>query len=374
MINNRKQGAIHMGFINELGAALQTFLRLLVTFAVAAVLFPLLLVAEFVQSKFGKWYCFALTENDVHIDVPLSNLAVKAFGQGNLVAEALFPPVPVDKRSNKYYTVTKADWLRLPNTTLRGPKQAPNRIEFSVSSDSYFAHNYALAAEASHESMVNADAALRVRQRNSMLVTSVLRRDLERRVALKCTSITNLGSGVSLTGGNKWSAGGTSDPIADVNTGHAFIRNNTGLTANVAVIDYDTMVTLRRHPLMLDLYKQVQGGQVTDAQIAEQFRVQRILIADAILENAKEGGTSSMTNMWGNICLLAHVEPAQSMEDVTTFGLGFRWTDPMLGVPFGIRLYDDPDPGKKIEIQEASYYQDEKIVAQQLSYLVNNTL
>jgi hypothetical protein len=150
-----------------------------------------------------------------------------------------------------------------------------------------------------------------------------------------------------LTGANKWSAGATSDPIADVNTGHAFMRGQTGLTANIAVIDYDTMVTLRRHPLFLDLYKQVQGGQVTDAQIAEQFRVKQILIADAILENAKEGGTSSMTNMWGNICLLAHVEPAQSMEDVTTFGLGFRWTDPELGAPFAIRTYDDADPGKR---------------------------
>jgi hypothetical protein len=46
---------------------------------------------------------------------------------GNLVGEALFPPVPVDKRSNKYYTITKADWLRLPDTTLRAEGVAPSR-------------------------------------------------------------------------------------------------------------------------------------------------------------------------------------------------------------------------------------------------------
>ena len=360
-------------FLQDLGAGINTALHMLAALIMAVVLFPLLLVQE-IAKRMGLGLTMYLTESDVHIDVPLSNLAVAAFSQGNLVADALFPPVPVDHRSDKYYTVTKADWLRLPQTTERGPKQSPRRIEWSVSSDSYFARNFALAAEATRESLANADNAMQIRRRNSLLVTSVLRRDMERRVALKCTSITNLGSGVALTGGNKWSAGATSDPIADVNTGHAFMRGNTGLTANVAIIDYDTMVTLRRHPLMLDMYKYTQGGQVTDAQIAEQFRVQRILIADAVLENAKEGGTSSMTNMWGNICLLAHVEPAQSMNDVMTFGLGFRWTDPELGVPFGISTYADPDPGKKIEIQEASYYQDEKIVAQQLSYLVNNTL
>lgn len=315
-----------------------------------------------------------LTETDVHIDTPLSNMAVMAFNGGNLIGDALFPPVPVDKQSDKYYVINKADWLRLPDTTVRGPKQSPRRIEFSVSSDSYFAANYALAVENAFETLANQDRALKIRQRSALFLSSVLRRSKEARIASTVTSISNLGSGVALTGTAKWSDYANSDPIAAVNTAHAFIRGTTGFTGNLAVIDYDTMVTLRRHPVLLDMYKYTQGGQLADAQIAEAFRVSRILIADSIKENAKEGGTSSMTNMWGNICGVFHVEPATTMEDVMTFGQTFRWTNPQLGVPFAVSVYNDADPGKKVEIIDASYYDAEKVVARDLSYLINNTL
>lgn len=358
----------------DVAIGLNTAARLLVSFIVALVLFPILLVAEAMGNFHLKHFVLRLTPSDVHIDVPLSNMAVMAFNGGNLIGEALFPSVPVDKQSNKYYVMNKSDWLRLPDSSLRAPGTAPRRVEFSVSSESYFANNYALATSNPFEVLANADQAMRIRQRSALFLSSVLRRSKEQRIASKVTSISNLGSGVALTGTSKWSDFGNSDPIAAVNTAHAFIRNATGFTGNVAVIDYDTMVTLRRHPVLLDMYKYTQGGQVTDAQIAEQFRVQRILVADAIKENAKEGGTSSMTNMWGNICGIFHVEPATTMEDVMTFGQTFRWTNPQLGVPFAVSVYDDPDRGKKVEILDASYYDDEKVVARDLSYLIKDTL
>lgn len=363
-----------MRFFEDAGAGLNTMLRLLVTFIVAFVLFPVLLLAELIGKQHSKWLAYRLTDTDVHIDVPLSNMAVQAFTGGNLIGEALFPSVPVDKQSDKYYVINKADWLRLPDTTVRGPGQPPRRVEFSVSSDSYFAPNYALSGSNPFESLANADRAIRLRQRTANFVTTVLRRAKEQRIASQVTSISNLGSGVALTGTGKWSDYANSDPIATVNTGQAFIRGVTGFTANVAVIDYDSMITLRRHPILLDMYKYTQGGQVTEAQIAEAFRVQRILVADAIKENAKEGGTSSMTNIWGNFCGLFHVEPATTMEDVMTFGQSFRWTNPQLGVPFAVRIYDDPDPGKKLEITEVGYYDAEKVVARDLSYGITGTL
>lgn len=370
-------------FFEDAAIGLNTAARLLVAFTVAIVLFMLMVLSE-AADRAVAWFAqlfylgnptrMAITDTDVHIDVPLSNMAVAAFNGGNLIGEALFPPVPVDKQSDKYYVMNKADWLRLPDTTLRGPKQSPRRVEFSVSSDSYFAANYALAGENAFESLANQDRAIQLRRRTAMFVTSVLRRSKEQRIASKVTSISNLGSGVALTGTSKWSDYANSDPIAAVNTAHAFIRGTTGFTGNVAVIDYDTMVALRRHPVLLDMYKYTQGGQVTDAQIAEQFRVGRIIVADAIKENAKEGGTSSMTNMWGNICGIFHVEPASTMEDVMTFGQTFRWTNPLFGVPFAVRTYDDPDKGKLVEITDCSYYDDEKVIARDLSYLIKDTL
>ncbi len=314
-----------------------------------------------------------LTGRDVHIDVPLSRVAVQAFDRGTFVGPALFPIVPVGKQSDVYYVIDKASWMRAPGSTLRAPKTAPRRVEFNVSSDTYFAHNFALAGENALEVIANADNAIDLRRRTAAKVTGDLAVDMEVRIANKVTSISNIGSGVALAGTAKWSDYLNSDPIADVTTGHAFIRNTTGLTANVMLLDYDTHRILRRHPVLLDMYKYTQGGFLNDQELREVFSVERILIGNAIRNVALEGQTASMVNVWGNNCLLAHVEAGMGME-TKTFGLGFRWTPDGIPAPMQASVYMDPDPGKKTEIVEVGYYQDEKIVARDLSYLIGSTL
>ena len=315
-----------------------------------------------------------LTGRDVHIDTPLSNIAVQAFSSGNFVGPSLFPVVPVQKQSDGYYIITKNTWLRTPSSTLRAPKTAPRRIEFDVSTDTYFATNYALAGENAHEALANADSPIALRARTTRLVVETLMRDMEQRIANKVTSITNIGSGVLLTGANKWSDYLSSDPVSDITTGHAFIRQNTGVKANTLLLDEDTSQIVRRHPVLLDMYKYTQGGLLNDAELLEVFKVRRLLISDAIRNAALENGTASIVNIWGNNALLCYVDPAAPSLQTVTFGLGFRWQSPDLPAPMAARVYNDPDPGKKVELTEVGYYQDEKIVAQQLAYLVGNTL
>lgn len=315
-----------------------------------------------------------LTGRDVHIDAPLSNIAVEAWKSGNFVAERLFPTVPVQKQSDGYYIITKNTWLRTPSSTLRAPKTAPRRVEFDVSTDTYFAHNYALAGENSKEALANSDSPIALRARTARMVVEMLMRDKEQRVANQVTSITNIGSGVLLTGGNKWSDYLNSDPISDITTGHAFIRGNTGVIANTLLIDWDTSQTVRRHPVMLDMFKYTQGGLLNDAELLEVFKVKQLLISDAIRNAANEGGTASIVNIWGNNALLCYVDNAAPGLQTCTFGLGFNWQSPDLPAAMGARVYDDPDAGKKLELTEVGYYSAEKVIAQQLAYLVGNTL
>lgn len=315
-----------------------------------------------------------LSPRDVHIDTPLSNIAVEAFDGGNFIAPQLFPVVDVRKQSDKYYTITKNSWLRVPQSTLRSPKTAPRTVEFDVSSDSYFADNYALTGENAFETIANADDPIDLRARTTRYVVDMLMRDQEVRIANQVTSITNIGSGVTLSGANLWSNYVSSDPVADVTTGHAFIRQNTGLIPNTAVMDYDTYQTVRRHPVLLDMYKYTQGGLVNDAELKEVFKVDRLLISNAIRNAALENATASLVNIWGNNCLLCYVSPNPTGLRTQTFGLAFRWMSPDLPAPWGVRVYNDPNPGKKTEIVEVGYYQDEKIVAASLAYLIGTTL
>jgi len=310
---------------------------------------------------------------DAHFDVPLTNVAIRAFqGREAYIAQNLFPVVPVGKQSDKYYVIDKNSWLMVPETR-RSPKTRPNRVEFQVSSESYFCHNYALAGENALEDLANADAAIRLRENTVNNVMDGLLRAYEVRVANKVTSLTNLGSGVALTGAAKWSDFANSDPLSDVTTGHATIRQNTGLEANIAVMDKDTIAVVKRHPVLLDQYKYTSGGQLTMAQMQEAFDVDQILVAKGVKNNAREGATASITNIWGNVCILAKIMPGTSLE-TQTFGLSFRWSPAGLPSAMQVRRYVDPDPGVGAEVIDTGYFQDEKIVASELAYGISGTL
>lgn len=321
-----------------------------------------------------KYAASTPTGGDGHLDAPLTQMAVKAFtgGADTFVAPRLLPFVTVDKQSNKYYIIDPDSWLLIPNTR-RSPKVAPRRIEWKVSSDSYFANNYALAGENALEDLANADAALALRENTTQVVVEALLRDLEVRVANLVSSVSNVGSGVVLSGTNKWSDYTGSDPISDVTTGHAFIRQTTGLLANTLVMDRDTYETVRRHPLILDMFKYTRGGLLSDEELRGVFKVDNLWVPQGIKNNALEAATSSITNIWGNTALLARVQPGLSMQ-TATFGLSFIWEPD--GVPGTMQVlrYNDPDPGKKVEVIEAGYYADNKVIAKNLAYAITTTL
>ena len=51
--------------------------------------------------------------NSVHVDAILTNISVAYLqNQDNFIADKVFPVIPVDKKSDKYFTYTKNDWFR----------------------------------------------------------------------------------------------------------------------------------------------------------------------------------------------------------------------------------------------------------------------
>ena len=315
-----------------------------------------------------------LIDNGSHIDKALTNMAIKGFsGREGFIADALFPTVPVGKQSDRYYVIDPDTYLRVP-LTIRAPGAPAKLIEFKLTSESYFADNYALGTQTPLETLANADlGGAMIRQNNNNLILDGLARDREIRVAALVTSISNVGSGVALTGANKWSDYVGSNPIGDINSGHAFIRNKTGLIANTMAIDYDTLIALQHHPLIRDYVKYTQSGPVPLTEIMALYRVKQVLVASGIYNSAKEGATAVMTNIWGNFISLLHVQPAVTME-TATFGLAFQWRPEEFPAPMVVERYPHHNKSRKLEIQEAQYFQDEKVVARDLAYTITGTL
>lgn len=321
----------------------------------------------------------ALTAEDVHIDAPLSALGVRAFNDAvDLVASSLFPVIGVDSRSDKYYVIPKANWLRIPNTK-RAPGTRPRVVDYSVSSDSYYCDNWALEAETPLEALANADRAIKIRQGKTRFLVGGLQRDMENRAAT-LVNTANVGASASFTLANSvFKVSNLSgDVISAVDSAHAYIQNNTGVVANTMVLDWNVFSLLRRNALILDMYKYTRGSTLKAEELAAVFRVERLLVSKGVKNTAPESvipSSVSMSSIWGDKILLAYVDPqAASAEnsEVMTYGLGFRWTDPELGTPFAVQRWVDSHKSKKLEYLAADYYQTEKVIAPELGYLMVN--
>src|SRR4051794_35076494 len=99
------------------------------------------------------------TNNDVHVNVPLSNFSLmfEQDGEG-FVAEQVFPGVPVDHQSNTYYKYNRGDFNR--NTVkirAAGTESAGDGYNVSAT-DTYFAPVYALHKDIPDQVRNNADA------------------------------------------------------------------------------------------------------------------------------------------------------------------------------------------------------------------------
>lgn len=313
------------------------------------------------------------TGADAHYDAPLSNFASSAFNDqdSQFIADQVFPAISVGKQSDKFYVIDRGDFFRVPET-LRAPRTAAKRIGFRVSSDSYFAHNYALAGENALEDIDGSDDPIALRQNTSRLVTLGLRRDQEVRVANLVTSISNVGSGAQQTGAAAWNALDSADVIGQCNTAHAFMRRQTGLVPDTMIIDWDSLMLVRRNTRLLELFKYTSGGQLSDEQLlAHVFKVRRLLVGQGVVENRNEPNTGSVTNIWGNNAVFLHVGQATGLQS-QTFGARFQWRPPSFPAPFGVITRREDGAGqRKVEVLEAGYFQAEKVIAADLAYVIN---
>lgn len=313
------------------------------------------------------------TGRQIHVDTPLSNVLIAAFeSQGDFVAQRLFPVVPVGKQSDKYYTLRKEAWLRQPRTA-RAPRTQANRIEYDVSSDSYYAYNYALAGEIPVEDLANEDTAIRSRQTTTALVARGLLADLEIRTQSRVLS--NVSTIQRLTGADAWDAVNSADIRTQVGDAQLSIFNNTGLVANTLIMDYQSYKYAKRNTRLFSLFQYgpaASDGMLSDAQLRTIFDVDNIWIARSQKNNANENQTGSYTSIWGPTAMLARVEPGEPAMMTATYGLSYRWTSPELGVPMAVTTNVEDQAGSRhVEILEAGYYQDERVIASALGFFIN---
>lgn len=310
------------------------------------------------------------TGKDLHINVPLSNVAIQYVPAG-MIAEQIAPIVVVAKQSDSYNTWSIADAYSIENDK-RAPATEANVITRSVSSDTYFAKNYALKDRIPYEDIRNADAAMIMTQRNHRIeyLKNKLYLNWEYRVGLQVTSGSNVGSYSGVA--SNWSdeATGHSDPIEDLTKAMLNVEGVTGYMPNRAIFGGVAWKHFRNHA---DVISRLYGNQtgsngriISVQQAANLLELDQVLVGKAKYNTTMEGQTAVLADIWGSNVLLYYAPKAASNVD-PSFMYSFRWP-----VVADMQAEVFQLPRAAAEEVQLSYYQDEKITASTLGFLITS--
>lgn len=247
----------------------------------------------------------------VHIDNALTNISV-AYRNMSYIADRIFPSVPVQHISNKYWVFTKADWYR-DEAGIRAPGTESQEVDYTVATGNYTCLEYAAAKVVPDETVMNADTPLRPLVEATELVTSKLNLRKEKDVA---DLVFGTSWSSSATPSTVWS-NDTSDPVGDVNTAVDTIVQAIGRLPNRSVIGRGLWRHLLKHPDLLDRIKGAAGpgspAILTQSTIAALFELEEINVGTAVIDSAIEGASSNRGYVWGNHMLIAYVSPTPSL-------------------------------------------------------------
>lgn len=306
-----------------------------------------------------------------HVDRPLTNISVAYIqSQNNFIASKVFPVIPVDKKSDTYFTYTKNDWFR-DEAQRRAPATESAGSGYGLSTASYNCDVWAFHKDVDDQTRANSDSPLNPDRDATQFVTSrmLLRQEKQWAADYFVTGVW----GTSTTPSALWSAYSTSDPIEDIEAGKQTILTDTGFMPNTLVLGYPVFRQLKNHPDIVDRIKYTSSENITTAMLARLFEVDNVHVAMATNATNNEGETAAYSLVQGKHALLAYVNPSPGLL-APSAGYTFNWTGISggLGTNIGVSRFRMPEI--KADRIEAEMAWDNKLVATDLGYFLESVV
>lgn len=301
------------------------------------------------------------TPRDVHIEAPLSQFSI-AYKNELYIAEQVFPRVPVAKQSDYYFVFDKSAWFR-DNVAKRSPGTRAQRADYTITTGSYVAINYALAKAVPDEVRANADNPLQPDMEATEFVTDALLRGQEGRIAALVTGSTNWSYAASPA--VQWSSS-AADPLLDIEAAINGVVSTIGRAPNVAVMSWDVWRYLKNHPDLLDRVKYTRsGGQPQASDLAAWFNLDKVLIGTAIKDTSADGAAFSSQYVWGDGFWVGYVTQTPSLMTPSA-GYLLEWQSRE------VRRYREDQ--ERQDVLEASHYTDEVISASDAGAIIYDAI
>ncbi|MEM4409113.1 MAG: hypothetical protein QXI19_10270 [Candidatus Caldarchaeum sp.] len=306
---------------------------------------------------------------DLHIDSVLSEFSAK-YKNDAFIWRAVMPEVRVRRRSDKFVVYRKEDSYRLYDDSV-GPKAMPNEVDWGVSFETYSVRDHALGEWLPQETIDNADNPLAPEVDTNEFLNMLLDVAQEKRVAgivFNASTYPNSNK-VTLSGTSQWGQS-ADDPIGDL----LKAIEGTFIRANTLVFGQEAWQVFRKLPEVLDAVKgatrqqSTPGGLATTSEIAGLLEVDRVLVGRARYISSKEGQSATYTKLWGKHCAALYVEPTPGIRTIT-FGVTFVETPRQT-----MRDFDPKRGVKGAHYIKVSWNSDEKVIAPDLGYLIENAV
>lgn len=301
------------------------------------------------------------TQTDVHVDALQTNISI-AYRNTAYMADQVFPGVPVQKKSDLYFTYSKDYWFR-DEAKVRAPGTNAERGGYGVSTDSYACEEYAFAKEVPDEVRENQDKPMNVNREATEFATNKILLSKEILVASRINTSGNWTNSTTLSGSSQWSDP-NSNPYDDVDTARETVLLACAQEPNTMIMGYEVFNKLKNHDELIERVKHTQEVKagLTVQQLAQALEVGKILVGKSIYTATLEPQTATYAFIWGKYCWIGYVNPSPGLL-VPSAGYTFTWKNR------SVRSWREDSP--KQDVYEASENFDAKAVAADCGYLIS---
>ncbi len=307
--------------------------------------------------------------NEVHENAALSNVSIGYHPKG-MIADRVFPVIPVMHETDIYYTWDKDMGLRFIDG-LRADGTESKTVSYNVSKSTYSCEEYALKVKVTDREVKNADSVLRLETSKTKRVTGQLLLGQERRVAALLTTQANYPASnrVQLSGVSQWDNASFAGSIEkDFDDGKEAVRFGTGgMDPNFAIIPSAVSKVVKRDADIRDLIKYTHADLLVDGDLPPMLWGLEVMIPKTVYTLSKEGNaTQTYVDVWGKHVVLGFNPGAEGSIDTPAFGYIFRNQE--------FKAFQWYEEKLKTTFIEVSMIQDELLTSNVSGYLMEDVI
>lgn len=285
------------------------------------------------------------TPGDLYVSTALTNVSVAYMQTNPMIADQVFPVVPITVQGGKYFKFRKGDWYRAEMKP-RAPGTESAGSGWRVSTDDFFAEQYAFHTDINDTQRANAAGTFNLEKNATDFVTRtmLLSRELlwARRFFVPTpwnVQVTGVGSSPGSDEILQWHTDDAT-PQANINYYSLMMARLTGYRPNVLIIGPEVELALLQNPDLIDRVKYTQNAMITRQLIASYLGVERLLVADAVVNSGPESedpADDDFDFVFGKSALLCYSAPAPGLE-VPSAGYTFAWNGLFGSSAYGSRI------------------------------------